>query len=89
VLDQQHALPEAVDAALLQRAPGTCHGHLLLEGSDAPALDAEDAEEGVPETLRFGAFRGVLFPLLRKRDGANLDLVPAQRHGAPLVVGAF
>ena len=85
MLDQQHALPEAVDAAVLELFAGARQLDLLFEYGDAAALDAEDVEEVVPEALRLGALRGLALPLARERDRARLDLVPGQRHVRPPV----
>jgi hypothetical protein len=89
VLDQQHALPEAVDAAVPELVAGPRDGDLLFERCDAAAFDAEDVEEGVPETLRLGALGGLGRPVLAERDRTRLDLVSAQRHGAPGVLRRF
>src|SRR5690606_38511520 len=77
VLDQQHALPEQVDVAVLAIElldP-------LLETGDALAADAEDLEELVPEGLGLGILRGHVGPFPREAQVPVLDLVPAQWHG--------
>jgi hypothetical protein len=81
VLDQQHALPERIDAAMLELAAGAGDFHLLLEDRDPPPVDAEDVEEAVPEALSLGAFRPLALPLAGEPERAVLDLVPGRGHG--------
>ena len=71
VLDQQYALPEAVDAALLELLAGARDGHMLLERRNTPPLDAEHMDERVPEALRLGTLGGFVGPLLAEGDGAT------------------
>jgi hypothetical protein len=72
VLNQQHAFPEAVDAALAElfAAPGKID------------LLREHGEEFAPETLRFGAFRGFLSPAMAELMGAAANFVPGQGRGS-------
>ena len=82
MLTEQYALPEAVDAAVLDLAVGAGQRDLLLEDRDASAVDAEHFEKTIPEALRLRAFGPLAFPFARKRKGARLDLVPGKRHEA-------
>ena len=81
VLDQQHAFPEGIDAAVLELFARPRHGDLLLEYGDALALDAEHGEKIVPEALCFGAFGFFVNPPFREFVGAAADFVPGKRHG--------
>jgi len=76
VLDQEHALPECVDASALELAARAGDFDLLFEDRDASAVDAEDIEETVPEALRLRALRALTLPLAGKSEGAVFDLVP-------------
>lgn len=64
VLDQQHAFPEGVDAAVLEFLARARHGDLLLENGDALAPDAEHGEKIIPEALRLGALGCLVCPLV-------------------------
>jgi hypothetical protein len=83
MLDQEHALPEPVDAAALQVFAGAHQLDLLFEYGDAAALDPEHGEEIVPEALRLGPLGRLPLPLARESERAALDLVPGQRHVRP------
>lgn len=77
VLDQQRAFPPQVDVAVLV----VDFLDALLEGGDLAALDAEDLEELVPETLGIGVFAFDVSPVLGKRAGAVGYLFPVEGHG--------
>ena len=80
VLDQQDALPEAVDPPGLQVFTRTCDVNLPLEHSDPFAIHAEDREEAIPKALRFGPLRALALPLAGEGQRPILDLVPGKWH---------
>lgn len=80
VLDEEHALPEQVDASAPELPAGTGDLDLLLEHRNALAVDAEHGEEAVPEALRLGALGALAFPFAREGERARLDLVPGEGH---------
>nr|WP_206673332.1 hypothetical protein [Tepidiphilus baoligensis] len=54
MLDQEHAFPECIDAAVSELRSGPTKSNLFLETGDAFAIDAKDGKELVPEALRLG-----------------------------------
>jgi len=59
---------------------GTRQLDLFFENGDTAAVDAEDIEEIIPETLCLGALGGFVFPLLGEGNGAGFYFVPGKRH---------
>jgi len=82
VLDEKHALPERVNASVLEFL--LCPGELdlLLERYDPLAVYAEDVEEGIPEGLRFGplALRCPATPWRRRLRGRGFRSKKAARE---------
>ncbi|MBP7764547.1 MAG: hypothetical protein KA113_05110 [Syntrophaceae bacterium] len=76
VLDDQYALPEEVDVAVLISELSD----RFFKAGDALAGDAEYVEKTVPEGFGFRFFGAFPFPFLGKSQGARFDFIPAQRH---------
>ena len=77
VFGQQQAGPEHVDAphATMLEA-----GNRLFIDRHAAALDAENGEELVPESLRLGPLGGGVRPFLGEALRVGADVGPEQRH---------
>ena len=76
LLHDQDARPEQVDVAVGIIQPP----HVLLIARDGAALDAEDMEELVIETLRLALFIRRILPSPGEPRRAHAHLVPGEAH---------